>query len=350
MGPNALDLFARVFGSARSFRDEYPLLFEPEGSNSLVWIEEDGVTLSACGIQTRDLVLPDERLRVGLIGSVATDPVARGQGLAQHVLSRAEQVLAERGCLISLLWADNASFYEHRGYRAIGRETDFVLDPGRREFLPPTRGVRPATKDDTADIHNLYLGHPTRVDRAPEETRSLLASPGMVVLVRGAPGSVTGYLCLGRGEDLKNVIHEWGGPTTDLLALVAACLDEHMGGAEALYLMAAPGDRNLKNTLDELGFLSTEGCLGMARLIDAGAATRLAVRRVGQDLAAEVSSDGQIQLTGPRNSAALAPEDFLTLLFPPRGERARHWALGQEIGVDLSSLALEPFLWGLDSI
>ncbi|MDP6955772.1 MAG: GNAT family N-acetyltransferase, partial [Planctomycetota bacterium] len=120
VGAEALDLFARVFGAERSFRDEYPLLFDCDGADSLVWAEEGGVTLSACGIQTRELVVPGERLRVGLIGSVATDPAARGQGLAGHVLTRAEQVLRGRACLFSLLWADDPAFYEPRGYRLVG--------------------------------------------------------------------------------------------------------------------------------------------------------------------------------------------------------------------------------------
>ncbi|MDP6837750.1 MAG: GNAT family N-acetyltransferase, partial [Planctomycetota bacterium] len=325
-------------------------LFDCDGADSLVWAEEGGVTLSACGIQTRELVVPGERLRVGLIGSVATDPAARGQGLAGHVLTRAEQVLRGRACLFSLLWADDPAFYEPRGYRLVGRETDFVIDPARRELLPLAHGVRAATPRDRDAIHELYSAHPARVDRSPEETRTLLSSPGMVVLVRGMPGAVTAYLCLGRGDDLQGVIHEWGGPSQDVLALVGACLDDHLHGAQVLFLMAGPGERNLKNTLDALGFESAEGCLGMARLLDAQGAALLAERRVGRDLAVSCVSDGSLELRGPRASERIAAEEFLTLLLPVKGERRAHWELGQRLGVDLSALALEPFLWGLDSI
>ncbi|MBJ02692.1 MAG: hypothetical protein CMK00_07470 [Planctomycetes bacterium] len=347
---DALDLFARVFGAQRSFREEYPLLFDTDDDEALVWAEDGGVTLSACGIQTRELVVPGERLTVGLIGSVATDPMARGQGLAGQVLSHAEQVLRRRGCLVSLLWADDPAVYEGRGYRLVGRETDFVIDPGRRSLLPLARGMRVAEAKDATDIHGLYQRHPARVDRSTGETRALLAAPGMVVLVRGAPGAVTAYLCLGRGDDLQGVIHEWGGPTSDVLSLVGACLDEHLCGADVLFLMAGPGERNLKNTLDALGFESAEGCLGMARLLSQEAAARLAERRVGRDLKVKSETSGELVLRGPRGTVALRAENFLTLLLPVKGERTRHWELGKELGVDLSSLALEPFLWGLDSI
>ena len=64
---------------------------------------------------------------------VATDPDHRGRGHAGRVLQQAEHLLAEQGCVLALLWADDPDFYRRRGWSEAGSEVDFVIEPEKCE-------------------------------------------------------------------------------------------------------------------------------------------------------------------------------------------------------------------------
>ena len=221
----ALELMERVLRNGNSLAPEYPLVFGDEAPGRLVVCEENGEVRSTCAILDRDLVTAHASIRAGMIGSVSTHPDHRGKGYASRVLDQAEDELRESGCMFSLLWADDPAFYAKRGYVEIGAENDFLLDVSSLSKLPPCDDVRPIEERDIQQVHSLYARHPERVERTAQETASLIFSPGMEVLVRENAGQVVGYSCLGRGDDMRGVIHEWGGRPEDL-RLYLAYFDE----------------------------------------------------------------------------------------------------------------------------
>src|SRR6185503_165938 len=119
------------------------------------------------------------QIRCGLIGSGCTDPARRGLGLATQLLALAERELAHESCALPMLWADDAAFYEARGWREIGEEVDFVFEPAHEARLRGARGIRAAAPDDWPAIHRLYTLHRERVERSRQETAALLRGPGI---------------------------------------------------------------------------------------------------------------------------------------------------------------------------
>jgi GNAT superfamily N-acetyltransferase len=305
----------------------------------------------------REFQVAGRTVRGGLIGSVATDPAWRGRGLATRLLARAERELAARGCLFTLLWANEASYYLERGYAPFGVENDFLLVPGLARELPRPTGVRELRPGDAQFLHRIHRQHAAHVERSPAETEALLALPGMLVLVReraaasGQPALPVAYACLGRGRDLADAIHEWGGPCEDVLALVRAHLERRFPAGEqgALFLMAPPQAGDVAYHLMRHGAVSKRGILGLGKLLDAGAAARLLGDLLGARDAVTLTGRG-IHVGGELAAAEIDLDTLQAVLFGGPDVRDEVRAFLQRLGFEHVRLPLEPFAFGLDSI
>jgi len=344
--PVAETMLAHALRDGRPLGAEYPLIFGEGAPGRLVTVEEEGVPVAGCATLARDVLAPPGRLRLGLIGSVGTDEVHRGRGLASAALKEAQRELADQGCAIALLWAEDADFYDRRGWSPIGSEVDHLIVPELAPLLPERPGVRVANAGDFDVIHDLYCAHTSRVERGREESRALLACPGTSTLVLETDGMLVAYACLGRGEDLHGAVHEWGGGPLDVLALVRRHLE---GSPQPLALMSPRDEQGVHRYLAVAGIAGAVGILGMGKLISTEAAARTLEPLVGPEGCVTAIEAG-VALDGPEGRAELDELQTLLLLAAPRGLRDVAEAAAELTGLDLGALPLNPFVWGLDSI
>jgi hypothetical protein len=179
----------------------------------------------------------------------------------------------------------------------------------------------------------------------------------MRVLVReraAAPGHPllpVAYACLGRGRDLGDTIHDWGGECEDVLALLRAHLERRFAPGEtgALFLMAPPQASELGYRLLALGAVVRRGILGLGKILDVRAAGALLDSIVGEEVAS-ARADG-VTLRGPASGAELDLDTLQALLFGGPEVRDEARAFLARLGFDgYLPLPLEPFAFGLDSI
>lgn len=350
------DFLSEVLAAPELAR-EYPLVFDARFTGRTVELERDGAVRSACAVLVRDFRVSGRRLRVGLIGSVATDPAWRGRGLATELLVKAEAELRAQGCLFALLWAEDPAFYLARGYAPFGAEDDYLLVNEMIPLLPEPSGVRPLAAGDVPFLQKLHAQHAAHVERSEAEFAALLATPGMSVLVReraaapGHPPLPVAYACLGKGRDLADTIHDWAGATEDVLALVRAHLERRFGPGEtgALFLMAPPQAAELGYRLVSLGAVVRRGILGLGKLLDLGAAAALLDSFVGDEIAS--AGADAVTLRGPASGAELELDTLQALLFGGSELRSEVRSFLARLGFDGAlPLPLEPFAFGLDSI
>ncbi|MBK7642604.1 MAG: GNAT family N-acetyltransferase [Planctomycetes bacterium] len=351
----ARGLMERVLRAGAPIAAEYPLVFAGSRHAAFVIDEADGEARSTCALLERELLVRGRKLHAGLIGSVATDPRWRGQGHGASVLAEAEQELARRGALLAILWADDTDYYEKRGWRRFGWEIDFEIPSDCAASMPEPFGVRERRPEDDGQLHELYERHPERIARSAEETSALLSCPDMEVLVVERWGRVAGYSCLGRGADMRNVVHEWAGDAQALLTL----LREHFarrrdrGVEESLFLIAPPSAVDVAERLEKVGAQMSEGVVGMAKILrpqEAGSlCAELFDRRAGVHCTA-AHEDGTVEFTGPKGKVSCTREVLFDLLFAPLADRALVEQVGGKLGVPGIELPLTPFVWGLDSI
>ena len=343
----ARSLIESVHAEGKSLVGEYPLVFEEGHAGRVLHFGKDDEVDSACTLILRYFVMDDARVRGGLIGSVTTRPEKRGAGLGTRLLDLAERELREQGCIFALLWADDPSFYCKRGYAPMGGEVDFLLTPGTSALLPASAGVRALREGDAAEIQRVYAQHVVRLERSVEETRALLGCPGMRTLVLERDGEVVAYACLGRGRDLQGAIHEWGGATRDVLALIRAHAEEV--GGEGLIVMAPQAATELCYKLTTFGAISKRGVLGLGKILDRERAATLLAERLGNDAEVDVHENG-VHLRGPGDEGDLNDEALLALLFSAPEALDAVENLLKRFKFKQARLPLEPFAWGLDSI
>ncbi len=353
----AVRLMQRVMRDGGSLAQEYPLVFDTAFDGRVLAIEEQGQVRSACAVLTRDCVAGDVRVRVGLIGSVSTEPAYRRRGFASRLLDLARAELARQGCALIALWADEPEFYEARGFVPFGAESDFLIELAHKPSMPRFPGVRAAAGDDVARLHSLYSRHRERFDRRLEETRALLSSPGMETLVLEDRNEIAAYSCLGRGADLARAVHEWAGAPEHVLALLGAHLERSAARKERepICLIAPTSAVTLRDLLHNRGIAEHRGILGLARIGDAATALELVSRAAapGTRLSLEEGSEHasvRVRLEGPRSGAELDEQDLVQLIAPARGDASKLRQLEADTGAALPGLPLPLFAWGLDSI
>ncbi len=336
-----IDLMSRVLRDGRPLEGEYPLVFREGFPGKLIRLGDANGTYSGLSVLPRELVTSAGRLPVVLIGSVCTDPAHQGKGLAARALEAAEEFARERGAVATLLWADHPGYYCSRGYRAVGAEIDVQLSAALLPRLDQSGSIREASPNDSYMIHALQMASPVRVSRKLPETQALLQIPGSKTLVWESEGEVRAYASMGKGEDLTNVIHEWGGETEGVLALARAHAEARLSvDPEAqVYLIAPDAPLEVTQKLVDLGFPTARGVLAMGKLTDRSRA-----------LLALASITGTKQEDAEKATSDLSDRELLQCLLPARSESETAIQVASRLGVEPGRLAMFAFVSGFDSI
>jgi GNAT superfamily N-acetyltransferase len=170
-----------------------------------------------------------------LIGAVATDENYRGQGLASRLVSRVLEWSRAKGAAVAILWGAEHSLYAKLGFSLCGTQALVALESLN---LPATPGV--LKKGWNPQIFDLLLD---RKDGAilTVQDRHWFESHRHVdwywIGKNEKESLPLAYAAVGRGIDLGGLIHEWGGETRALLALLGRLKSEH----PSLTLLGSPG-------------------------------------------------------------------------------------------------------------
>jgi GNAT superfamily N-acetyltransferase len=354
----ALALIESVHGGA--LEAEYPLAIGPGSPVRVLGESVDGAVRAACVAAPRLFVCGEARLPIGLIGSVTTEPAWRGRGLAARVLERACDELAASGCALALLWAERPDYYAARGWSPMGAQLDFSLPCALAERLPraPSGSVRAARPEDSSALHSLQCAHATRVERSSRESERLHASCGMRTLVLERAGAPAAWIAIGKGRDFAHTVHEWAGPTTEVLMLLrheleqrrARRVPEPLGWIAPTNALQLARELAQRGCAGQLGCAGQRGILGHGRVIAPRRALELVAALAGAPVRAPWQPGGELVLAGPRGEVRLEPSELLELLAAPRGERACAARIEAALDIALPRLPLEPFAFGLDSL
>ncbi|MEM8711265.1 MAG: GNAT family N-acetyltransferase, partial [Planctomycetota bacterium] len=317
----ALALMERVLRDGRPLGPEYPLIFEAGATGRIETIEEGGEVVSACAWIARTLATTDADLPVAFVGSVATSQDARGRGFGSHVVTQALTKARDEGAALSLLWADEPEWYQARGWIPFGSEHVFVIEQSNAILLPEPIGVRAATLEDHKAIHDLYGEHSAKTLRIREETSQLLQVPSMQVYVCERDGEVVGYACLGRGEDLGQVIHEWGGAPDAVLPIVSQLWAKARNEYDRIFMMVPEIEVDFLAYFDFVKAQGAKGILAMAHLGCTKAMATSMNPALPDGVHAKATSENTIDVTGPGGEIRLTGHEILLAVCPPRGDR-----------------------------
>jgi len=210
----------------QQFFDDFPIWDEDHnsGSSQIVRIGVyNGATLvSSTGVRMAKLKAPNGPLPIALIGAVATHPDWRGHGFASRTVQLASQWARDQGAAMILLWGSEYELYRKQGFELCGSQ---LLLPIANIPNPPAHelvhtGWNPALyRSLQSRRHGLMLSDS---DRSWYESHR-----GVQWYWVGDASKPDAYAAIGRGIDLPNIVHEWGGIGSALRATLSAVRDQH---------------------------------------------------------------------------------------------------------------------------
>jgi predicted N-acetyltransferase YhbS len=319
-------------GAGFSLRAEYPALFSSAPGGQSLFFAEGTRILSHVGLLARQVSHSHYSLRLGLIGSVATDAGARGKGLATALLRRAKNDLAAQGCALALLWSEKKQFYSRLGFHPAGQEIHLRLQPQFGASL--ASHATPFRPEHLPAIQELYHRHEPHLDRSFREQECLTRVPRSRLFVTERAGQITSYLAVHKGWDFDHYVHEWGGELSELVANLQSVRQTYF--AHRPLVVLAPGHYTM-GALTEISDVHYRGPIGLFAVIDAE--KFLAVYRqylVSRGISHDWDQRQKRFVVGGESHLLQTDEDYLGLILGMEGSP--------------SPVPLPLFLWGFDSI
>jgi predicted N-acetyltransferase YhbS len=325
---------------------EYPLALGPRARAVQRVIFAGEQPAAHALLQAVEVLARGRALRIGLIGSVYSDPAFRGRGFASDCVQACLAEARAQGLPLVLLWSDLAEFYARLGFVPAARDALLEVDAALLARVPAGEPCRAGAPEpaDFAVLEALYAAKPVRVHRPAGALARLAAAPATELVVARRSEDPIAYAALGRGDDFRGVVHEWAGDAAGVLACLAALVRR----AGPLRLLAGPEPEPPVPALSGAGARVERRPLGLASLLDARelwcaiAPRALGVRFLQNGERIELCVGGQL--------LPLAPATALELFFGA-GARVLADALPPLVREALASALPWPlYVWGFDSV
>ncbi|OFZ54607.1 MAG: hypothetical protein A2428_06100 [Bdellovibrionales bacterium RIFOXYC1_FULL_54_43] len=267
------NLLDKAFGAVEGahFFDDFPVWDERYGNpdqvlRAGVFAGKRRDLICSSSVRLADLrISPARQLSVAIIGAVATDPRYRGHGFASRAVSLCVEWAAQRGAVAAFLWGSEHALYRRLGFELCGEQVRLPLRALTRLASAKRTAVHAGW---CSGISECLKTRPYGLVVHDSDLAWLKAHKNVRWFWTGDSSRPSAYAGLGRGMDLCGLVHEWGGATEDLFAILA-----HIG--EQFPESALLGYPRL---LSETGLLGdSSDCFGlepeylcMARILDPG--------------------------------------------------------------------------------
>jgi GNAT superfamily N-acetyltransferase len=207
-----------------------------------VFSKADSSLVACTGVRMANLKAGSTNIKVALVGGVATDPRHQRQGLATELVGFSLRWAADRGASAVFLWGSEHSLYQKLGFDLCGTQQ-----------LIPLRELSASFKESIPANLKVHRGWaPTLLALMKERKSGLTLSESDRVWIEahsqdhiewyytGSREVPTAYAAVGRGIDLHQIVHEWGGEPKDLHSLFHFLSVKHPDASE-LKILGSPG-------------------------------------------------------------------------------------------------------------
>jgi hypothetical protein len=245
---------------------EYPTALTPANIHNMQIITDETKTvLSHAVLRPTIIKTPIAAFKVGAIGSVITCEKARNQGLSKNVIQKCEELAKKQDCEIAILWSSLHDFYRKLGYELAGHEVSFHFNKPLQE--PDTELRYMTGVQVSADsLLRVFQQHTIHSMRTVDEVKKYLSIPKTNLYTAWDKNSqLVAYAAEGKGADLSNYIHEWGGSTNALMSLFSYISKTRNVD---LTVIVPKNSQNLIRTLEQSGATRFDGFLGMIKILD----------------------------------------------------------------------------------
>lgn len=227
--PALAALADRIFRSRRPdhhMADEFPYLYAQANAAHWMIAREGDAIVSMLGAMVWPAVIAGAPTRAAAVGSVATDPAYRGQGLASRLLQEAQAQLRLEQVRLMLISGD-LPLYTRFGARPVGQVDWYALHPDQSPTPYEVQELDP--RHDAPAVARLAQGRPTRWSRPYHELVTMLTNQPLTTVEQGQKvarlirqhGQPVAYALVNHrpfGGSEPSRLVEWGGDPKGVLA------------------------------------------------------------------------------------------------------------------------------------
>lgn len=335
-----------------SIANEYPTAIAPNNLNNMRIIEDKGEVVSHAVLKPLIVRSPSIIFKVGAIGSVVTDEDHRNQGLSRKILDDCLKLAEVQNCDIAILWTNLYDFYRKLGFELGGTEIGVLIDHEIKTSAAAGLRFMKSSKISPEALLRVYNQHPVNSVRTLEDVRKFMNIPNTVIYSAwDSSNQLVAYAVEGKGADLKNYIHEWGGSVSKLIALISHIRADKQ---EPITVIVPRNAINLIGQLRGLDVTFNDGFLGMIKIIQPEqlfAKIHRAAKASGLNgLVLNKTANG-IELGYEQEVVLLAEEsDLVKLIFGPKTPQEFDLFSSETAKVLARIFPLPFWIWGWDSV
>ncbi len=330
---------------------EYPTALSAHNIHNMSIITEDEKIISHAVLKTLIIKTPLAIFKIGAIGSVVTDPQHRHQGHSRKNIENCIELAHRQDCDLVILWTDQFDFYRKFGFELAGYDCSYILEKGAPIQNKTLRFVSGNNVDPEA-LQKIYAQHTVHALRNTEDFRQFLKIPNSHLFTAwNQQNRLLAYAVEGKGADLVNYVHEWGGQSDALIDLFHYIQNEKQS---PLTIMTPHHSKNLHQKLCGITGFKHDGFLGMLKFIKLDQVlvkVKNAFRAEGyENIVFEKQNNSVVFGFGTDLYTLENESDLMQLLFGPLQAKSMDF-LSTETQEKLSQLLPLPlWVWGWDSI
>ncbi len=333
-----------------SIETEYPTALNTQNRHNVRVMTHNNEIVSHSVLKPMIIKSPHIIYKAAGIGSVVTREDHRNQGFSHKILSDCLTLAEQQKCDFAILWTHLHDYYRKLGFELAGTEISSTL---HKEFEPPVTGLRFSDEKNISPdaLNRVFAQHTVTTLRTPDEVKQYLKIPqSRAFTAWRQDGTLAAYAIEGKGADLQNYIHEWGGQVPELLSLLSYI---RKSKGEAITIITPQHSRNLNSQLKALT-PQFEGYLGMIKLVDElgfFAKIKRGFRSEGiQDFVLEKHGTGYLFGIGRDQLVVPQSSDIVRLLFGPVDYTLFDFQDPKTPETLNKLLPLPLWIWGWDSV
>lgn len=334
-----------------SIDKEYPTALNLANRHNMNVVVSNDRVVSHAVLKPLIIKSPHLIYKVGAIGSVATDEEFRNQGLSHKILTESINLAKQQNCDVAILWTNLYDFYRKLDFELGGYEISLSFE----KSIPFETVQFKYSKDKNVSVEALakvYSQHSVATIRSQDEFRKFLSIPNTQLYTAwNLNGTLAAYAIEGKGADLSNYIHEWGGSVTAIKNLLGyiSQVKNH-----TFHFIAPRHSENLLTELKKYADYVNEGYLGMIRITNfEGLAMKIkkAFRNVGVSDFVFEKNNGKILFGCNGDLYTIETEkDLVPLLFGPIDFDSQDIFKPETAQKLKQILPLPLWVWGWDSV
>ncbi len=288
-----------------SYAVDFMLLMNKNNhQNCHIIVNNNNEVLAHLAVSLRNIGTDTFNIPVALIGGAVTHPLFRGRGFFRLLMERILQQQTSK-VAIFLLWSSVSGLYKKFGFYPAGGQLSINL-PVNPSSIHYTRTsfikLSDNEKNEIIALHRASLKNNLMITRTLDEWNTIFKIDSIDVYIKKSDGEIDSYYCIGKGCDLKNIIHEFGP-----LDKSANKLIEHISYGE-MWLPSQYVSKFPKATVDYSALIKT-GCLELFnKLIEYLTEQQIYITEI---------SDEILKAEFQNKNFTLKTHDFLTHLFGP---------------------------------